>query len=62
MNKEFKSYVLVSMGMVFIFAYGVFVGNLEGNNGYISVLVCGIIVFTFLLSQKDALGRNDDGN
>ncbi len=32
-----------------MFAYGVFVGDLEGSAGYISVLVCGIIVFALLI-------------
>ena len=49
MDSSPKIDLAIALTGIIMFAYGVFVGDLEGSAGYISVLVCGIIVFALLI-------------
>jgi len=61
MNKILATDSLIAIGMTLMFAYGVFIGTLEGNYGYISVLVCGIIVTAFVLVKNNVFCTTSEG-
>lgn len=48
-KKQLYQDIILSLGMIIMFSYGIWVGNIIGNYGYISVLITGITIFIFLI-------------
>ncbi len=44
--------LIIAGGMLIMFAYGIFVGSLFGNYGYLPVLVSAIIVSAYLIHRR----------